>query len=251
MADAAQIDIAHTYADIRAPRYVQVASVLRRRIQEKHWRVGEKISTLEELEAEFSVARVTVRQAIELLQDEGLLKSHQGRGTFVIRSLENHRWLRLATDWDSLIDPISENVLRFLDVGRPQELVVDPESGRPAKSYEYFKSVQLKGNEPYGVASVHVAKHIHDRDPNGFRKRVALAVINEMTGLKIGRAHQTLRIAATDVETALQLKVPLNTPTAEAHCVVTDADGTVIYVGDIIYRGDRVVLDIELLNSKS
>ncbi len=251
MAEAAQTGIASTYAKIRAPRYVLVASALRRRIQEGHWRVGDKISTLEELESEFSVARVTVRQAIELLQDEGLLKSHQGKGTFVLRSLENHRWLRLATDWDSLIDPIIENVPRFLDAGTPQELVIDPEGGRTADAYEFLKSVQLKGSEPYAVASVHVAKHIHDRDPAAFRKRVALAVINEMEGLKIGRAHQTLRIAAADVETALQLKVPLNTPTAEAHCIVTDADGVVIYIGDIVYRGDRVVLDIELLNSKS
>lgn len=251
MAEAAKIGIANSYSDIRAPRYVQVASALRRRIQEKHWRVGDKISTLEELESEFSVARVTVRQAIELLQDEGLLKSHQGKGTFVIHSPGNHRWLRLATDWDSLIDPISENVLRFLDVGTPQELVIDPEGGRTADAYEYFKSVQLKGNEPYAVARVHVARHIHDRDPEAFRKRVALAVINEMSDLEIARAHQTLRIAAADVETALQLKVPLNTPTAEAHCIVTDTDGVVIYVGDIIYRGDQVRLDIELLKNKS
>ena len=49
-------------------------------------RSEKKIATLEELESEFSVARVTVRQAIELLQDEGLLKSHQGKGTFVMRT---------------------------------------------------------------------------------------------------------------------------------------------------------------------
>ena len=81
-----------------------------------------------------------------------------------------------------------------------------------------------------------------------FRSKVALAVINEMEGLKISRAHQTLSIGAADVETALQLELPLNAPTAEAHCVVTDADGVVIYSGDIVYRGDKVKLNIELLN---
>jgi len=251
MADTAQTGIASNYTKMRALRYVQVASALRRRIQEGHWGVGDKIATLEALESEFDVARVTVRQAIELLQDEGLLKSHQGKGTFVVRSPENERWLHLATDWNSLIDLISANVPQFLEVVAPHELQIDPQDGRAADSYEFFRSVQLRGAEPYAVASVHVAKHIYDRDPAAFRKRVALAVINEMKDLKISRAHQTFCIGAADVETAIHLKISLNAPTAEARCIVTDADGVVIYSGDIIYRGDRVKLNIELLDNAS
>lgn len=251
MSDAALTGLASTYAQMRAPRYVQVASALRRRIQEGRWAIGDKIATLEELENEFSVARVTVRQAIELLQDEGLLKSHQGKGTFVMRTPENDRWLHLATDWDSLIELISANVPKFLEVETPKELHIEPEDGRPAGAYEFFRSVQLNDNEPYAVANVHVAKHIHDRNPAAFRSKVALAVINEMDDLRINRAHQTLSISAADVETALQLELPLNAPTAEAHCVVTDADGIVIYSGDIVYRGDKVKLNIELLDRSS
>lgn len=248
MSDAVLTGLAGTYAQMRAPRYVQVASALRRRIQDGRWAVGEKIATLEELESEFGVARVTVRQAIELLQKEGLLKSHQGKGTFVMRAPENDRWLHLATDWRSLIELISVNVPKFLEVEEPTELHVDPEDGRPAEAYEFFRSVQLNRDEPYAVANVHVAKQIYDRNPEAFRLKVALAVIDEMDDLKISRAHQTLNIGAADVETALQLEIPLNAPTAEAHCVVTDADGIVIYSGDIVYRGDRVKLNIELLN---
>jgi GntR family transcriptional regulator len=251
MVDSDQTGIASTYAKMRAPRYVQVASTLRRRIQEGHWAVGDKIATLEVLENEFNVARVTVRQAIELLQDEGMLKSHQGKGTFVMRVPENNRWLHLATDWDSLIDLISANIPKFLAVDTQQEPVINPEDGRAAEAYEFFRSVQMRDKEPYALASIHVAKHIYDRDPLAFQKRVALAVINDMEGLIIARAHQDLLISAADVETAIHLNIPLNAPTAEAHCIVTDADGVVIYSGDIIYPGDRVKLNIELLNSSA
>lgn len=250
MSESIQPGIASSYAKIRAPRYVQVASTLRRRIQEGHWGVGDKIATLEELESEFRVARVTVRQAIELLQSEGLVKSHQGKGTFVTRAPGNDRWLRLATDWKSLIDPISRNVPRFVEVEQPPDLHIDAEDGRHAEAYEYIRSVQMSGAEPYALASVHVASQVYERNPEAFRKRVALAVIDEMEGLNIAHAHQTLQIGAADVETALQLAIPLNAPTAEARCVVTDADGVVIYCGDIIYRGDRVKLNIELLDRR-
>ena len=81
MANRVRTPLDRADADSRVPRYLQVASALRRRIRDGRWAVGDKIATLEELEREFGVARVTVRQAIDLLQGEGLVKSFQGRGT--------------------------------------------------------------------------------------------------------------------------------------------------------------------------
>ena len=63
--------LARTYKRSPIPLYIQVAATLRRRIEVGHWKPGQKISTLEELEAEFQMARVTVRQAIEILENEG------------------------------------------------------------------------------------------------------------------------------------------------------------------------------------
>ena len=92
------------YDRSRAPLYVQVASVMRQRVNSRRWAEGERISTLEELEEEFGVARVTIRQAIELLRAEGLLQAQQGRGTFVSGRPANNRWFNLATDFDSLVE---------------------------------------------------------------------------------------------------------------------------------------------------
>lgn len=229
------------------PRYLQVASALRKRISDGRWSVGDKISTLEMLESEFQVARVTVRQAIELLQDEGLVRSHQGRGTYVVKTVENKRWLQLATDWDALIRPIRDNVPHLLPVDEPPEPKIEAEDGRPAPAYTFIRSLQTRGREPYALANVHIAEDVYARKPKAFSKRVALAVLSEMKGLEIARAHQTLVVGTADVETAQHLKIELNAPTAEARCIVTDESGTVIYVGEITYRGDCVKLNIELV----
>src|SRR6185437_7418855 len=114
MATRARTPLDRADADSRVPRYLQVASVLRRRIRDGHWPVGARIATLEELEGEFGVARVTVRQAIDLLQGEGLVKSFQGRGTYVTRAPEKDRWIQLATDWESMIAPIRSSVVNLL-----------------------------------------------------------------------------------------------------------------------------------------
>ncbi|MFQ5775584.1 MAG: GntR family transcriptional regulator [Kiloniellaceae bacterium] len=240
--------LAKTYERSRVPLYLQVAATLRRRIEDGYWRPGDKISTLEELESEFQVARVTVRQAIDVLQQEGLVQRQQGKGTFVAQTIRNKRWLRLETDWDSLIATIRDNVPRILPVqAPPPQPRLGPGDGTPAPAYEYLRSLQSRNNEPYALASVHVAKHVFDRDPKAFRTRTALSVLSSMKGIGIARAHQTLVIGAADMETADHLKLALNAPTAEAHCVVVDDNDVAIYLGDIIYRGDCVKLDIALL----
>ena len=94
---------------------------------------------------------------------------------------------------------------------------------------------------------MHVAKHVHARAPKAFASRVALAVLSEMKGLAIARAHQTVVVGAADLDTAQHLGIALNAPTAEARCIVADKDGVVIYVGEITYPGDYVRLNIELI----
>lgn len=247
MADRARKASAAQYAESRVPRYLQVASALKSRIKDGRWAIGEKIATLEELEREFGVARVTIRQAIDLLQSEGLLRSYQGKGTYVTKLIESDRWLNLATDWQSLIDPIAGNVPHMLPVGDEPPPRIEEGEGTPAPAYMFLKSLQMRGKEPFALARVHVAEHIHRRAAKQFASKVALAVIADMVDLKISRAHQTLTIGAADIETARHLGVALNAPTAEAHCVVTDVDGVVIYVGEITYRGDVVRINIELI----
>ena len=237
-------------AEQRVPRYLQVASALRRRIREGRWPVGGRIATIEALQREFQVARVTVRQAIELLAREGLLRARQGKGTFVTGAVANDRWLRLATDWESLIAPIRDNVPHLLRTPNPPPPRIGPEDGTPAPAYVYLRSVQMRGKEPYALASVHVAQSLYRRAPKRFASHPALAVLAQLNGRAIARAHQTLSVGAADVETARHLRVSLNAPTVEAHCIVTDRVGVAIYVGEIVYRGDVVHLDIELIGKR-
>ena len=240
--------LAKTFRLSQVPLYIQVATTLRRRIEEGHWPPGAKISTLEELQGEFEVARVTVRQAIELLEKEGLVRRRQGKGTFVAEGIEDRRWLALDTSWSSLIDKLKDVVPKFIpaEAPPPTPRLADGE-GRLAKAYVFLRSVQLRGNSTYSVVSLHLAKEIYDRAPEEFRRHAALPLVASMKGVEIASAHQTLVIASADPETARLLRLPLNAPTAEAHCVVINRQGIVIYVADIIYRGDCIRLETNLL----
>ena len=238
-----------TYARSRIPLYIQVASALRQRIENGQWQPGQKISTLEGLEREFEVARVTVRQAVELLQNEGLVHRQQGRGTFVADKLQDKHWLRLETTWESLIAPIKDNVLKLIKVDNPPALpTLMKDEGKLAPEYVFLRSVQLKDGAPYAVVNLHLARDVYDRDPDAFVTHTALPVLATLSGTDIEQAHQTLVIGSADPGTASLLQVSLGTPTAECHCVVTDREGAAIYVAEIIYRNDCVKLYINLLD---
>ncbi len=232
----------------RIPRYLQVATALRHRINSGQWPVGQKIATLEQLEKEFQVARVTIRQAVDVLQQEGLLKSEQGRGTFVTRAPTQIRWLQLATDWDAIMRPIKRNTLKHLPIEQDHPPRLDPGDGAPAQSYAYIYTLQMRDEQPYALARVHVARDIYDRAPQAFKSRVALAVLAELEDIEVMHAHQTLSVGSADVYAAVHLRLPFGAPIVEARIIATDADERVIYVGEVTYRGDVVRINIELLN---
>ena len=235
------------YERSRVPLYIQVASVLRQRIESKRWQAGQKIPTLVELEKEFHVARVTVRQAVEILREEGLLFAQQGRGTFVVDAMTPRHWVKLATDWNVLIDMIKENVPKRIKVESSPDTpkLVDGE-GKPAPEYVFLRSVQFKNGEPYGVVNVYLADSIFRRNPRRFTEHPALVVLAECEDIRIKHAHQTLVIGSANPEMADLLKVALGAPTAECRCVVVDENGIAIYIADITYRGDVVKLHIDL-----
>jgi GntR family transcriptional regulator len=248
MIEGAMSEISKVYDRSRVPLYIQVASVMRRRIETKHWLPGQKISTLVELEREFEVARVTIRQAIDILREEGLLHSQQGRGTFVAETPVSRYWFKLATSWDALVDTIKDNVLKRIKVDLPpQSPTLREEEGELAPRYIFMRSVQYKDGEPYGVVSVHLADSVYRRAPDDFRQHPALSVLAGLKGIEVQEAHQTVVIGSADPVTAGLLRIELGAPIAECRCVVIDGKGVAVYVADIIYRSDAIKLHIDLL----
>ena len=66
-----------------SPVYIQIHNELRENIEAGKWQIGEKIPAERELAAEFGVSRMTLRQAIQTLVDDGILERRVGAGTYV------------------------------------------------------------------------------------------------------------------------------------------------------------------------
>ncbi|MEV8224588.1 GntR family transcriptional regulator [Streptomyces sp. NPDC079167] len=67
----------------KQPKYQRIADVLRDAVQAGRYGPGDRLPGENDLMAEYGVARMTARQALGLLQSEGIAESRRGAGVFV------------------------------------------------------------------------------------------------------------------------------------------------------------------------
>jgi GntR family transcriptional regulator len=235
--------MAARFHDSPIPRYLQLADLMRQRIARGLWTAGQKLPSLEALVAEFGVARVTVRQAVDMLARDGLLSPQQGRGTFVTAAPAPSRWLKVQTSLDELA--------RVYRDTRPQIVTIDesisraplrPEDGVAAERYVFMRRVHSHDGRPYCVINIYLDEQTFRRHPKRFRNETVIPLLADVTA----KARQVLTIGSADLEVAPLLQVPVNAPVAEVRRVFTDAKGRVIYLGEVTYRGDFVHLEMDL-----
>jgi GntR family transcriptional regulator len=73
--------------DSYEPAYMQLAKILRRLIADGAYRPGDQLPSEAQLCRRYGISPMTVRRSINLLYDQGVVNTAQGRGTFV-KSLE-------------------------------------------------------------------------------------------------------------------------------------------------------------------
>lgn len=71
---------------MKVPVYIQIHNEIRKEIESGKWTVGERIPSERQLSQDFDVSRMTLRQAIQTLVDEGILQRQVGSGTYVASS---------------------------------------------------------------------------------------------------------------------------------------------------------------------
>lgn len=68
---------------MQEPMYIKIHNQLRRDIENHVYQVGDRIPAERQLAEQFKVSRMTLRQAIKTLEEEGILERRLGSGTYV------------------------------------------------------------------------------------------------------------------------------------------------------------------------
>ncbi|MBV8915433.1 MAG: GntR family transcriptional regulator [Acetobacteraceae bacterium] len=227
-------------------RYIQLATLFRRRIDSGQWAAGTQIPTVDDLSAQYGVARATIRQALGLLEAEGLITRHRAKGTFVSERVRQHLWLDMTTDWRGLMNARDGALIEVLENEEVHHLPHRlHELGTPAERYRRLRRRHSRDGQVFLIADVFVEAEFYQLIPKeAFTSTTAMRLTTFLP--KVRHAQQTITIGTADLETAALLDVPLNAPLCLVDRLVTDHRDRLVLLSKGIYRGDLVRMDMRL-----
>ncbi|MBM4862710.1 GntR family transcriptional regulator [Vibrio parahaemolyticus] len=137
----------------RLPMYRQIADAIRDKISEGEYKVGTALPTEAQLREAFSCSRVTVRQALKLLVENGELESVQGSGTYVKESKVNYdiyQQSSFAEKWAHLDAATHSDVIAF-EITKATLTIADALNIGEGDKIFYVKRVRYLDDKPITV----------------------------------------------------------------------------------------------------
>lgn len=233
----------------KLPLWYQVSQSLRASILGRRPHDPLRLPTEEQLAGHYGVSVLTMRQALKELEQEGLISRHRRRGTFIEPGARRGAPRRLLGSVDAVVAQQSGD--RTTVIGHSRGLV-------PGEVAEYFPGVDEvalyrrlrrdgESGEPVNWAENALRTEVADRLDTGDLERWPMTkVLRDVLGVKIGRITDTVEATLADPATAELLQVPLLSPILHYTGVTYDADGQVVDVARIRYRGDRFSFSVTM-----
>ena len=228
------------------PVYVRMADSLRERIERGVWAADQPLPTLEQLASEFNVARVTARQAVQLLTGEGLLSPIRGKGTFVTAQGRPKRAVTMQTSLADLSRMYETTTPEILTIREGTAVPPLPSDERLGDSYVFMRRLHSTEGHPYSVIELYLLASLFAQAPEEFRTKAVIPTLLRVVKPRLKDAHQTMTIGAADAGTAYLLRISAGSPVANVERIFRDRKGVVLYYARVIYRGDWVRWEIDL-----
>jgi len=236
------------------PFYIQIRDSLRQQITEGRLTPGQKLPSEDEVAAEYGVSRMTARQGLTALIDDGVLYRRHGLGTFVSNSNVERDHRRITHFFESCrrqgkephaqitcfeIVPAGPVVAEALNLD-PADLVVRivtlrTINGKPVTLHDarlplaLFPQLETAQPDQLGLESRHIWELIQDY------------------GYSLSHISERLEAQLADEQLANTLNIAPGSPILYGARIVYGEDGTPLKYADCYNRGDKVSLTVDLL----
>ncbi|MDN5362727.1 MAG: GntR family transcriptional regulator, N-acetylglucosamine utilization regulator [Moorella sp. (in: firmicutes)] len=236
------------YPGSAKPLYEQLKDILKQKITAGELQPGAALPGERQLMETYGVSRVTVRQAIAELVNEGLLYRQHGKGTFVAPK-------RIERPLARLLGVAEELALEGLDIG-----IQVIKSGLQEAPPEARQELQLaEGETVFGVTRLITAAHQPLLlDASYFPPAIGQLLQNmdlskdliytqlELYGYKISNGRQRISAGRVSREEARYLQCRAGSPVLIVKRTTYVEGGLPIDYSRAIYRGDRYEYHVDL-----
>jgi GntR family transcriptional regulator len=233
----------------KLPLYQQIYEILRKEITGGLWKAGELFPPESELIRKYQVSSITIRQALDMLQNDGLITRHRGKGTFIaLQSLEKNltRIISFTEDMRQRGSVPGTTVLSLSLIPAPIEIAkrLDIE---PGEDLARIQRLRLADGEPVSLEDSYLVnkycKGVLDYDLVGKSLRQILE--NDFNIYEV-HAKETIRAILAPAPMAKLLLVNHNAALLFVERVSFSQFGIPVEYLHIYYRGDRYTLYNEL-----
>lgn len=231
------------------PLYMQLADILRAKVESGEWKATQKIPSENELNQTYGIARMTARQVIAQLVNEGLLFRVQGKGTFVqpskIATPPPSGYRGIRDQLERLGYPTSTRVIEVGSTNASPEVAkaLDLAVGDPVMQ---VRRVRMVKEEPISYHCSYVPQELApDLPRHDTGARQLCMVLAEEYGLSMGRVMESLEITIASDEEAKLLGVHRRSPLLLLQQRIHSPEGRPFELSRIVFGGNKVRLQFE------
>jgi GntR family transcriptional regulator len=233
--------------DLPAPLYHQLQELLKREIESGAWGAGAQLPNEGKLAERFGVSKITVRQALQNLEDLGYINRQQGRGTFVARRKfdAGPRELLSFTEEMRRHDLPASSQILVQQTEQADERVADALRLPAEASVFVLKRLRMAGGEPATVQTAHIPVQLVP-GIHLVPEASLYELLQRQYHLYAARAKETYFAAAADSVSADLLHIATGAPVFAVERVTLLSNGKPFEFVQSIVRGDRysIVLDL-------
>jgi GntR family transcriptional regulator len=233
----------------KVPLYYQLYEILMEGIKEGRWKPEEMLPTETELVEKYDLSRATVRQAFEILVNQGRIYRRRGQGTFVSRPAIEQNLNRIVSFWEDMHQRGMEPGTKVLtsELIQATEKVAENLQVDPDEELASLVRLRMADDEPLSVEHSQLVHRYcpgileQDYANNSLRKMLA-----DQFNIHIVSARQTIRAVAASEILAKLLNVDQDAPLLHMERISYTDQGNPIEYLQIDLRGDRYTFHSEL-----
>jgi GntR family transcriptional regulator len=229
----------------RTIRYQEIAATLRARINAGRYANTTVLPSESDMSKEFGASRVTVRRALEVLRDEGLITSRQGLGWTLVSGLMPQLLGRLGTIEDQLKASGIRSTRHILDFAF-EKAPKDVAELLGVAQVLRVKRVNFADDEPFAVVTVWCSLDLGRKIS---RSDVEKSSFYELIDVPLRGATQTIGADAASAAEAKLLGVKPGSPVLRCERTTRDLRGNVVLYSQHVFPAHRTnfVVDLPLV----